>query len=282
MPNFEDQSFEEIRYLCYEAKNNGSLQTLLPQLSQQASDASYKLSMLCDVNNVNNNLLHMLVNLYNSGDSTRNNQTSMSGGNPFAISSRVGGGQPSSLFGNSTTTQQQNPFGGSLFGSTPATNAFGSGTKTSNNFFGGGGTSIFGTSTPARPFPLSQIGQPIESSKPSSIFGTSQFQQTQDSIFGSAPAFGNQPSTPSGLFSSASTNSIFGQNQSTTPSGLFGQNNSTNQSTNSGNLFASQQPQGPIFPSTESKSIFGQGINSNQNIFGTNQQQSSNIFAGAY
>ncbi|XP_037048842.1 nuclear pore complex protein Nup98-Nup96-like [Bradysia coprophila] len=318
LPNFEDQSFEEIRSLCYEAKNNGNLQALLPQLSQQAADASYKISMLCDQNHVNNNLLNMLVNLYDTGESTANTQSNLGTGNPFAVSSAVGGGQTPSLFGTNTT-QQQNPFGGSLFGNNkapPPSGIFGSAntsSSTTGNFFGqqstfgsggqsafGGQTAFggqgafggtttaanntFGTSsfgqTAASPFSLSQIGQPAEAPKPtSSIFGASAFQQTQNSVFGAAPAFSNpiQPTKPSGLFG---TGSMFGQ--AATPSGLFGQSNQpANQPVNSGNLFssfgASAQPQtqsqGLFGAANENKSIFGQSTNSNQSVFGANQQQ---------
>lgn len=322
LPNFEDQSFEEIRSLCYEAKNNGNLQALLPQLSQQAADASYKISMLCDLNNVNNNLLNMLVNLYNSGESTASNPPSHSSGNPFAISSSVSvGGQSSSLFGNSSTSQQQNPFGSSLFGSTAATPSSsifgGGGTSTTNTFFGQqstfggaapsvfGGQNAFSQSAPssfgsstfgqasASPFSLGQIGQSTESSKPSSIFGASQFQQTQNSIFGAPPAFGNQipPAKPS-LFATASTNSLFGQNQNPTPSGLFGQPANNQPANGLFGSFGATQPQPPsqsLFGSaTENKSIFGQSANTNQNVFVSNQQQqqqqmnqSPNIFANA-
>lgn len=333
IPNFEDQSFEEIRSLCYEAKNNGTLQVLLPQISQQIADASYKMSMLCDSNHVNNNLLNMLVNLYNSGDTTVNTQPSLTSGNPFAISSAVNGGQTSSLFGTSTN-QQPNPFGGSLFGSTAAPSSASSssifggggvssgGSSTTNNFFGqksafgSSGTSVFGgqgafsgntasssfgTSSfgqpSASPFALSQIAQPTDTPKQSSIFGASQFQQTQNSIFGAAPAFANpiQPTKPSGLFSSPSTNSIFGQSQPAPSTGLFGQPaNNPNQPVNSGfsgfSSFATPTPstqpqQQSLFGApTENKSIFGQNATSNQSLFGTNQQQigqSSNIFANA-
>lgn len=330
LPNLEDQSFEEIRALCYEAKSGGTLQTILPQLSQQVADASYKMSMLCDLNNVNNNMLNMLVNLYNSGESPANNQTALSGGNPFAMSSGVGGGQSNSLFGNSNMTQPQNPFGSNIFGTataTPSSNIFGGATSTSTNSFFGqsntpfggggnattsvfGGQSAFGGSNPnsfgassfgqtnSSPFSLSQIGQSAESnSKPSTIFGTSQFQQTQNSIFGGPPAFGNQivqPTKPSGLFGSTNTTapSMFGQSQNSTPSGLFSQVNS-NQPAGGGNLFGSsfstqtqqpQQPQSLFGTIADNKSIFGQNANSNQSIFGTNQQQinqSSNIFANA-
>ncbi len=332
LPNFEDQSFEEIRSLCYDAKNKGNLQALLPQLTQRNADASYKISMLCDVNNVNNNLLTTLVSLYNSGESTGNTQSnSLGSGNPFAISSGVGGGsQTSSLFG--ANTAQQNPFGNSLFSSnsTPSSSIFGSGNgnttssifgqQQQQNAFGSSGTSVFGgqsafgggvaantntfgtssfgqPATNASPFALSQIGQPTDAAKPTSIFG-----QTQNSIFGAAPAFSNpiQPSKPSGLFGAPNTNSIFGQNQQTPAAasgGLFGQSNNTNQPTNTGNLFSSPfgssvpQPQTQsIFGAvaTENKSIFGQ-VASNQSMFGTNQQQqqqqqtnqSSNIFASA-
>lgn len=333
LPNFEDQSFEEIRALCYEAKNNGNLQALLPQLSQQAADASYKISMLCDQNNVNNNLLNMLVNLYDTGESTGNTQSGLGTGNPFAVSSAVGGNQTSSLFGTPSTTQQQNPFGGSLFGNnktTPSSGIFGGGntsSSTTNSFFGqqsafgsggqsafggqqnafggqstfGGnttaGNNAFGTSSfgqpAASPFALSQIGQqPTEAPKPaSSIFGASPFQQTQNSVFGAAPAFSNpiQPTKPSGLFG---TGSMFGQAAAATPSGLFGQ---SNQPVNppSGNIFssfgASTQPQaqsqGLFGAVSDNKSMFGQSaISSNQSVFGGNQQQtnqSSNIFASA-
>lgn len=330
LPNFEDQSFEEIRWLCYEAKNNGILQTLLPQLSQQVADASYKVSMLCDHNHVNNNLLNMLVNLYNS-DTTGNTQGSVStgSGNPFAISSAVGGGQTSSLFGTNTNTNpqpQQNPFGSSLFGSTaaPTSSIFGGGSSntgnsnsTTNSFFGqqtpafgtsgtsvfggqnafgGGAANSFGTSSfgqpSASPFSLSQIAQPTDASKPAGVFGASPFQQTQNSIFGAAPAFGNQiqPTKPSGLFSSPSTNSAFGQT-TVAPASLFGQTN--NQPANTGNLFSSfgastqlqPQPQGLFGAASENKSLFGQSANSNTGMFGaTTQQQnvqSSNIFANA-
>ncbi|KAG4066761.1 hypothetical protein HA402_012828 [Bradysia odoriphaga] len=310
LPNFEDQSFEEIRSLCYEAKNNGNLQALLPQLSQQAADASYKISMLCDQNHVNNNLLNMLVNLYNAGESTGNTQSSLGTGNPFAVSSAVGGGQTPSLFGTNTT-QQQNPFGGSLFGNNkaPSNGIFGSGntsSATTGNFFGqqngsggqstfGGQTAFggqgafggtttaanntFGTSsfgqTAASPFSLSQIGQPAEASKPaSSIFGASAFQQTQNSVFGAAPAFSNpiQPTKPSGLFG---TGSMFGQ--AATPSGLFGQSNQpANQPVNSGNLFssfgASAQPQ------AQSQGLFGTTTNENKSIFGQSTNSNQSVF----
>ncbi|KAJ6597896.1 Nucleoporin AMO1 [Pseudolycoriella hygida] len=305
LPNFEDQSFEEIRFLCYEAKNNNKLQILLPQLSQKIADASYKMTMLCDQNNVNNNLLNVLVNLYNTGEPVANAQTNYSTGNPFAISSGASGQTPN-LFGSSAMSSQ-NPFSSSLFGSATPTSSlsqgnFGGSNSTSNSLFGqqstfgANGTGVFGTqstfasgslpnsfgtstfgqpSASASTFSLSQIGQPTDTSIQSNNVGTSQFQQTHNSIFGTASAFGNhiQPTKPSGLFSSATTNSFF--SQPTASPTLFGQANAaTNQPANTENIFA--QPQ------LQSQGLFAQSTNINSNIFQSNQQEvngSSSIFS---
>lgn len=298
VPNFiDDQSFEEMRSLCYDAKTTGMLPNVVAQIGQQLQLAKNKMSLLYEVNN---QTLNVIENLYNTGETV--NSTTSSSSNPFAI-----GGIPlpaatasSSIFGQSNTSASAaNPFassgGGSVFG--------GGNTATSGNVFGGSSmssTGIFGAAsafgTPAtstvfggvsRPTPTAGgniFGQPapVAASNPftatSNIFGQSAlatpapgsaFQQN-NSVFGEAATF----SQPSGIFGGAAvqpptgSQSIFGQ------SSLFGD-------TIQSNVFGSVAAQ----PVSQGQSIFGStAVTAGAPVFGTvpPTQPTQGLFAGGF
>lgn len=280
VPNFiEDQSFEEMRALCYDAKTTGTI----PNVGQLFQDAKNKMSLLYEVNN---QTLNIIENLYNAGETV--NSTSSSS-NPFAIGGVAlpAATASNSIFGQSNTgVNAANPFasasGGSVFGggnTTTSGNVFGgSSVSSTGNVFGGsatsnagifGGASAFGTPAAGnRPVAGGNIfGQPatVASANPftatSNIFGQSSlanpapgsaFQQN-NSVFGGAATF----SQPSGIFGAAAaavaqpstgSQSIFGQ------SSLFG-------AANQSNVFGAVPPQGQsIFGSTAvaaAPSVFG-------------------------
>lgn len=294
VPNFiEDQSFEELRALCYDAKTTGTVPNVVAQIGQQFQDAKNKMSLLYEVNN---QTLNVIENLYNTGETV--NSTTSSSSNPFAVALPTATAS-NSIFGQSNTGASANPFasagGGSVFsGGNTATsgNVFGgSSVSSAGNVFGGassaapsagifGGASAFGTPATStvfgavnRPTPTAGgniFGQPatVTAASPftatSNIFGqsavatpapSSAFQQN-NSVFGGAATF----SQPSGIFGGAATQPpiagsqpIFGQ------SSIFG-------AANQSNVFGSVAVQ----PAAQGQSIFGStAVTAAPSVFGT-------------
>lgn len=299
----EDQSYEEMRALCYEAKTNGTFPTLASQIEAQLQDARQKMSLLY---NVSNETLNAVINLYNNNADS--NASPYSGPNPFvSTGAGLNTQQNTNLFGSASNTanpfaQQQVPttssFGGgsSVFG---GTSTFGA---TSSSVFGGNQSSVFGSnqtsafgnpvtstsaastsdsifglsSTTNSPFSLGQI-QSQPQPDLGNIFGNAAtpappaFNQ-QNSVFGGAPSlFGNQ-----GMFGGQQQNaatpastSIFGQaNQAfgaTSGTSIFGNAASTPQSNVFGNAAAIAAPQSNVFGAAP--------LQQQQSLFGATQPQ---------
>lgn len=266
VPNFiDDQSFEEMRALCYDGKTTGTLPTVVAQIGQQFQDAKNKMSLLYEVNN---QTLNVIESLYNSGETVNPSSSS----NPFAIGG-IAATASNSIFGQPNTSGAANPFGSANGGSG---NVFGgsSSAAPSAGIFGGATSTVFGGVS--RPTPTAFggatsgniFGQPATVAAPSpftassNIFGQSTlatpatgsaFQQN-NSVFGGAATF----SQPSGIFGGTAAQppttgnqSIFGQ------SSLFGGVNQTN----AFGTLATQPTQGQsIFGSTAvptAPSVFG-------------------------
>lgn len=298
VPNFiVDQSFEEIRLLCYESKTQGTFSTVAAQISQQIIDAKARTSMLHDFGGDAQNII---VNLRGIGDdndtSTQNN--SFSNANPFAINvpNVAATNQSTNLFGTIPSNAASNPFatesvGGSIFSNSNnkgfdgasnngfnATPSFGGG-----SIFGGGFNSATGSSfqsTSASPFSLSQVGKTVDQQplSGSNIFGMAQTQTNP--IFGGSASFGSN------------TASIFSQQQQVTnnTSNIFGQSQQPNtHQSQSSNFFGPDNSS-----SAGGQNIFGVGVSDTaaittnqamfgavqESIFGNQQAQHQNVFGG--
>lgn len=302
VPNFiVDQSFEEIRLLCYESKTQGTFSTVAAQINQQIIDAKARTSMLHDFGGDAQNIIVNLRGIGEDNDlSTQNNNFNS---NPFAINAPnvATTNQSTNLFRTGPSIPASNPFatgnggGGSIFGSTSKgfDNAPGSLFNSSSSFGGisGGGGSIFGggfsstTGSPfqsaaASPFSLSQIGKPVDQQPltGSSIFGVTPTQTNP--IFGGTASFG------------CNTASIFSQQQQVAgaSSNIFGHSQQTNiQQPQQSNFFGVENA-----ATTADQNIFGVGVvdtagvttnqsifgSAQENIFGNQQTQSQNVFGG--
>ncbi|XP_031627255.1 nucleoporin NUP100/NSP100-like [Contarinia nasturtii] len=307
IPNFiEDQTFEEIRHLCYEAKATGNVQMVTNQFTQNILDAKNKMNMLT---NPTEDVVGMVTNLYNSTCTTTpaaQNQTNTA--NPFGVASNTmnsGGGifgssggnaaPTNNLFGSSTATSS-NPFARNAagFGSAQpqTTNLFGGSSTTTNsmNLFGGNSaTSMGGATSGGSLFGGSSFNT---NNAQSTTFATNAGANQSTSLFGSsaAPApfgqqnpnaspFGlastNQQTSTGGLFG-AQANPVFGGganfgNQVKQP-GLFGQA-SLGQPQNTGNIFGQNANTAPAFgaPAPQQTNLFGN----------TAQNQTTSLFGGS-
>lgn len=260
----EDQSFEEMRALAYEAKTNAlTFQTLVSQIEQQIHDAQQKNELLY---NVTYETLNNAVNLYNN---CVDSSLPTNAANAFASSGGFG-----------STSAASNPFGQQQV---PTTNSFGG----NSSIFGGsastfGTTSVFGAGT-AAPAQTSVFGNSNTVTAPpatNSVFGLSatttnspfslgqiqsQPQQDLGNIFGNAATAVAPASTTFNqqqpIFGGTASFGNFGGQQQQQPtaasSSIFGQANQT-------------------FGTTGASSIFGNaGALPQSNVFGTTQQQPS-------
>lgn len=262
VPNFiVDQSFEEVRALCYESKNQGNFQTVAAQFNQQVIDAKARISMLHDFNG---DAQTIIVNLRGIGDDVDTVQTNtlISSTNPFSINaSNIANNNQNTanIFGTASaaTTNVFAP-SGSVFGNndkgfagTTTGGLFNSGQSFISGNTPGGGGSLFGGGgggfgSTLNSFSQSTAGtfginKPAEQTG-SNIFGMGQTQNNP--IFGGSASFGNK------------TSNIFGQQPQ--------------QTDNSSNIFGQSQLTFGADATQSQPNIFGTNtIATNQNIFGS-------------
>lgn len=194
-----DQSFEEIRWGFMESSKNGTVQQFVANFMNEYNSALNKLN---ELKMLSPETIQLISAIYNTSTEQKssNQQSSV---------------KPSqNIFGssNSSTAQQQTPFGSSMFASSnqpsavmSASSIFGA-SNTINPFQSSPqlpGTSIFGTSNEQKSsFSMSQaqsntgITKPSVFSQQSSIFGGSQMQQqplqTPSASIFSQSSFGQQ------------------------------------------------------------------------------------------
>ncbi|KAI8125964.1 Nucleoporin NUP116/NSP116 [Lucilia cuprina] len=282
MPNFiEDQSFEEVRMLCYEAKQKNFFDQFHQQFNKEALEASSKMKALLQMTP---EIIDVAISVYDMASdtscsgATAGKTSNSSTNNPFGMTNAAST-NAGSIFAKSNTNTSNNLFGNS--GGFAATN------QSTNNLFGN--TSGFPTQQQQPQQQNSIFGQ---ASKPAnSIFGggTNTNAQQKPSIFGQQQAQTN-------IFATT------GQQQQQTSTGIFGQQNqfATQQNQPNANIFrqAAQPPQGlfaqaaqnmaPQQPQQQqglfaqaAQQTMGQAAAPGQGLFAQAAQQSQNIFGQA-
>lgn len=278
IPNFiEDRLFEEVRLLCYEAKQKNVFEQFHSQFTKEVMEANNKMKALLQMTP---EIVDVVIKCYDApatgfgGDTQAAEKT-----NPFGLSVNAAS-SAGSIFAKPTgqsVSASSNIFGNSNFGNSTNT-----------------GSGIFGGSANSQPS-LNQAQQQ------NSIFG--QAAKTTNSIFGGASSnlqqtsniFSNQQQQPSVI-----TGNLFSQTQQQNPtsgSGLFTQQQQPSvfgQTQQSGNLFAQQQS-GNMFSQVsvqqpqQQQNIFSQAaVPTNNGMFGQvstqnlQQQQQGSIFAQNY
>ncbi|KAM7353414.1 uncharacterized protein ACRADG_005486 [Cochliomyia hominivorax] len=275
IPNFiEDQSFEEVRLLCYEAKQKNFFEQFHQQFNKEALEANNKMKALLQMTP---EIIDIVINVYDT-------PTDLASGN-------VNAGKTSNPFNNTATT---NP--GSIFAKAS--------TNTNN---------IFATSSGGGPFGTANQIQTNNIYGNSSVFGNQQQQQQQNSIFGQTAKPANSIFGGGVNNNQQNTSSIFGQQQSqsnpfTQPqqqqpqqtTGIFVQQNQQNtnvfrqaiqtnqQQPQIHGIFAQAaqtipQQQGLFAHAAQQTPQSGQGLfvqaaQQTQNIFGQRQTTNPNLF----
>lgn len=273
LSNFiNDQSFEEIRYLCYEAKKQNNLPAYAQQFTQEVMNAQNRMKALLALNR---DVIEAVVNLYNSQDPNAAPQAQKS--NPFSLGGGFGAQQANntnSIFGNNSASAN-NPFASSGFGSTvqnagqqmPVTSSgsifgqSGFGGTNNANAFGAANNSIFGGNQPQQQqqpqqtnaFALPQLGGTQQNNQASNVFG----------MTGANNAFG-----------AIQAPNAFGAQNQAPQANLFGQQNNQMQSTGLFGQAAQQQQQQPQLQAQPQNLAFAQPAQ-NPNIFGGSQPTSS-------
>uniref|UniRef100_A0A0A1WRI6 Nucleoporin NUP42 n=1 Tax=Zeugodacus cucurbitae TaxID=28588 RepID=A0A0A1WRI6_ZEUCU len=297
IPSFiEDQSFEEIRWLCYEAKQKNCVEQYVQHFSKEVMEANNKMKTMLQLPPA---AIDIITRLYDAPTDAGANTGLTKGNvnNPFGLGGNVIN-DSTSIF-NKPSVPGNSAFGGA-FGNN-ATNVGQTPTQGGGIFGGGGGLSFNSPNQQSSIF-----SQQLQ--KPVSVFGGggtqgSLFGQTQTNtgisggLFGQTPqATGNlfaqttpqqqqtQPTANVGLFAQQpQTGSLFGQqNQTqTAPGGNLFNQNIQQQQPNGGNIFAQamqsqqQQPTAgfPLFQANkpQTNSVFGQ-----QSVFA--QQSTGGMF----
>lgn len=303
IPSFiEDQSFEEIRWLCYEAKQKNCVDQYVQHFSKEVMEANNKMKTMLQLSPA---IIDIICRLYDAPTEASPNTglTKSNVNNPFGLGGNVindttsifnkpsmplsGNSTFCGTFGNNTTTTvgQASTQGGSLFGGGGL--AFNSQNQQSSIFsqqlqkpasvFGGGGTqgSLFGqtqTNTGIIGGLFGQTPQPT-----GNVFAQTAPQQQQSQLAANVGLFAQHAQQPQ-------SGSLFGQqNQTQTATGgnLFNQTIQQQQQHNGANVFAqamqAQQTQSasgfPMYQTNkpQTSSVFGQ-----QNVFA--QQSSGGMF----
>lgn len=303
IPSFiEDQSFEEIRWLCYEAKQKNCVDQYVQHFSKEVMEANNKMKTMLQLSPA---IIDIICRLYDAPTEASPNTglTKSNVNNPFGLGGNVindttsifnkpsmplsGNSTFGGTFGNNTTTTvgQASTQGGSLFGGGGL--AFNSQNQQSSIFsqqlqkpasvFGGGGTqgSLFGqtqTNTGIIGGLFGQTPQPT-----GNVFAQTAPQQQQSQLAANVGLFAQHAQQPQ-------SGSLFGQqNQTQTATGgnLFNQTIQQQQQHNGANVFAqamqAQQTQSasgfPMYQTNkpQTSSVFGQ-----QNVFA--QQSSGGMF----
>ncbi|EDW75879.1 uncharacterized protein Dwil_GK15175 [Drosophila willistoni] len=235
-PNFiEDQSFEEVRLMCYDAKRNNQFDQFHVQFNREVMEATNKMKSLLQTTP---QIIDVMIKIYNAPDGAAPPVATNSFGSTGLTN------QTTSIFSKPTLTA------GNIFG---GNTSVGVGGATTNSIFGGAtqnqnANSIFGGAAAATQNMFGQ--QPQQQQQ-------QQLQQQQASIFGNQQApttniFGQQPQVQA-----QAQPSIFAQTVQQQQPNPFTQPN-----TGGENIFANAQQANP----------FAQANAGGQNAFGFGQQ----------
>uniref|UniRef100_A0A1A9WUK2 Nucleoporin NUP42 n=1 Tax=Glossina brevipalpis TaxID=37001 RepID=A0A1A9WUK2_9MUSC len=228
LPNFiEDQSFEEIRLMCYEAKQKNYFEQFHQQFVKEAMDINMKMKALLQFTP---EIVNVICKAYDVAVETIATNPS----NPFGLGGSVGA-VTGSLFAKPVLGPSTNIFG--TGSETSATNAF-----TASNMTG---STFAGTTTN-----LSTTNNIFSGQTQPSIFG--QPNKSTNSIF----AGGNTNNQNQGSIFSQSQPRCFNQQQTQQSSSgfsLFGQT-----AQQSGSFF------NPTHPSQPATNVFGQVLHTHQ------------------
>ncbi|XP_053959266.1 nucleoporin NUP42-like [Anastrepha ludens] len=262
----EDQSFEEIRWLCYEAKQKNCADQYVQQFNKEAMEANNKIKTILQLSP---HVIDLICRLYDApADVGGNSGLEKSNANPFGFRSNITNDATSIFNKSGTPSGSNNTFRGGF--SNIAT------TSSAGNTFSGV------TSSPAGGI-FAGSSSPFNSQNQQSSIFSHQLPQT-NSIFGgggSQNALFGQPQTSTGVIgglfgqTSQPTGGFFAQasqQQQNRPSpnvGLFAQQTQQPQSVSNVDLFAKQ---------CQSQSAPIGGVIFNQNIQ-QQQQSNGNIFA---
>ncbi|XP_075155754.1 uncharacterized protein LOC142229097 [Haematobia irritans] len=266
IPNFiEDQMFEEVRMLCYEAKQKNFFQQFHEQFTKEVMEASNKMKTLLQMSP---EVIDVVIKCYDAQAVGVENK-SVQPANPFANSSA------NNIFGSSNqggfTATTTNTNSGNIFGSTVNTNV------ATQNIFGGATTfnqpqqqsTIFG-----QPQQQQQQQQPTNNffgntnvqTNPSNIFG--QIPQQQQPVF-AAPQ--QQSASGFGLFAQAAQQSSLPIGQTQQSGGnIFGQATTQIFAETPSQQQLQQGPFGqtPIQQGTSQLMTCSQPVQQSQNLFG--------------
>ncbi|XP_037937439.1 putative uncharacterized protein DDB_G0271606 [Teleopsis dalmanni] len=268
IPNFvEDQSFEEMRMLCYDAKQKNYFEQFHQQFNRQAMEATNKMRALLQLTP---DIIKIVGDLYDNKSPTSNsnampNTNATVKSNPFGFSSNTA--QTNSIFKSTPNTNNQSIFGTSNLNPTQNmagnifTSSFGSmSTEQSTNSIFAQPTvpksnSIFGGSQTTSLFSQPNVGM--------------QTQNTTSNLF--AQTVNNQPQSQSlGLFgqSAQSTQNIFSQGaNSTNLQQQQQQLQLQQQQQHQQQQLQQQQQQQQLQQQQQTKSIFGQNVQQSGNLF---------------
>ncbi|XP_065355925.1 uncharacterized protein LOC135950311 [Calliphora vicina] len=286
IPNFiEDQSFEEVRMLCYEAKQKNFFDQFHQQFNKEALEASNKMKALLQMTP---DIIDVAINIYDlpsdascSGVGAGKTTNTTNSNNPFGMANAPAT-NAGSIFAKSNTNTTINATN-NLFGNN---NTFGATTQATPGIFGNSSgfttqpqqqqTSIFGQAAK----PANSIfggGTTTNAQQKSSIFGQ---QQAQPSVFASSGP--QQQQASAGLFAQQNQ---FVQQQPQQNSNIFRQATQPQQGLFAQAAQTMQQPQQPqqqqgLFAQAAQQTL-GQNPQAGQGLFAQAAQQSQNIFGQA-
>ncbi|XP_016964584.1 ras-interacting protein RIP3 [Drosophila biarmipes] len=224
-PNFiDDQSFEEVRFLCYEAKRQNQFDQFAQQFNREVLEATNKMKTMLQMSP---QVLEMMIKIHETPEGGNVSAAPQQPNNPFATAAPASNQSASifakptlsagNIFGNATSqvNNSSSIFGGSMGNASQGNSIFG----------GGGATSVFGQpqQQPQQPaaqafqggniFGQQQVQAQAQPVNPNPFGGFQQPQQQQTlGIFGQVA----NPNT-GGIFAQAA------QQQQQPPSGLFAQ-----------------------------------------------------------
>ncbi|XP_006619637.1 nuclear pore complex protein DDB_G0274915-like isoform X1 [Apis dorsata] len=244
IPGMEDLSPEEVRWEMYKAQSSGMVEQAKLHFQQLCRDMKAKREAF---KNPTRETLTKLKEILGTGHKNTRNDNTSGKSSSFAFATPQLGHPSStpssSVFGNKTFGNQNNPFSGGF--TSTNTSIFGKTTTTSNPVFG---------STPTFSSNLGVFGGGTSTNSIFGITNTSTFNIGQNT-----QTFGSSGS----IFGGGASQPVFGQ-----PS-IFGTSNQVN------NVFARQTSQA-------STSVFNSGATSSSSLFNsTSSQSNASIFTGA-
>lgn len=285
IPNFiDDQSFEEIRLLCYESKRKNCFEQFDQQFKKEAFEANQKMKLLLQFPP---DVIDVICKIYNKSVETNTTTVSGANANPFSTLGSGNANVGSSLFskpaGNLSNTSifssgNTNGFGGVVNSNTTGGNSLFGGNSniaSSSNIFGGS-TNAFGNQT-----------MQTTATPGSTIFGQATSSPMNNNSFFGGTVNTSIVNNGNNIFAQATNNNTFGVPSAQTS--IFSNNQQTQQQTTNifaqvSNPFASQTQQQQQITSANTSGLFGAagtmgGGPGVSNIFGQVTPANNNMFA---